>query len=71
MENQSYYAAKQVYPTEKGLHFEFSNPELAETFFKDGTRRGITYELEGNTVIKPFKKKQNPISDESEMGLSG
>jgi hypothetical protein len=72
MEQQGYYAARQVYPTDKGLHFEFSSPEHAMNFFKDGTERGISYELDGCTVIKPFKvKRQSPIPDESGIGRTG
>lgn len=58
MENQRCHVAKRVYPSEKGLHMEFSSPEFAMAFYEDGSSRGITYELEGNTVIKPFKLKK-------------
>jgi hypothetical protein len=72
MKNKCYHVAKRVYPSEKGIHMEFGSPELAKEFFNDGSSRGIGYELDNCTVIKPFKvKKQNPTPDESEMGLSG
>jgi hypothetical protein len=72
MESQHYYNAKQVYPSDKGLHMEFGSPELALEFYEDGSSRGITYELDGSTVIKPFKiKKRNPIPEETEMGQTG
>jgi hypothetical protein len=73
MENQRWHTAKQVYPSDRGLHLKFGSPELAQEFFKDGMSRGIRYELEGCTVIKLFNKvkRQNPIPDESGMGQSG
>jgi hypothetical protein len=69
MEGQRCHVAKQVYPSDKGLHMDFGSSELALEFYEDGSSRGIIYELDGNTVIKPFKiKKRNPISEETKIG---
>ena len=53
-----YFAAKRVYPSERGLHFEFATEAEAKEFYEDGKSRGIiSNELQGNVVLKPFKKK--------------
>lgn len=53
-----YFPVKRVYPSEKGLHFEFASEAEAKEFYEDGRARGITSnELDGLTVIKRFKKK--------------
>lgn len=60
METLQYHAAKRVYPSPRGLHLEFETHDQAIAFYQDGTSRGITYEMEGDTVIKPFKTKRKP-----------
>lgn len=54
------FAAKRVYPSNKGIHIEFATVEEARVCYEDSLRRGITSnELDGLTVIKKFKKKIN------------
>lgn len=62
METVQYHVAKRVHPSPKGLHLEFETYDQAIAFYKDGTSRGITYEIEGNTVLKPFKTRRKPTS---------
>ena len=53
-----YFPIKRVYPSEKGLHFEFATETEAQEFYEDGRSRGITSnELHGAIVIKRFKRK--------------
>jgi hypothetical protein len=49
--------AKQVYPSDRGLHLEFETQEQAIAFYQDGSSRGISYDIEGVTVIKLFKSQ--------------
>jgi hypothetical protein len=55
MEAIQYHNAKSVFPSALGLHLEFETHEQALAFYQNGTSRGITYTLEENTVLKPFK----------------
>ncbi len=57
MQTTETHAAKKVYPSDRGLHLEFETTEQALAFYQDGSSRGISYEIEGVTVIKPFKAK--------------
>lgn len=54
------FAAKRVYPSEKGIHIEFATEAEARECYEDSLRRGITSnELDGLTVTKRFEKKIN------------
>jgi hypothetical protein len=64
------HTAKKVYPSDRGLHLEFETHEQALAFYRDGSSRGISYQIEGMTVIKPFKAKQKPALDESRAGIA-
>ncbi len=58
-----YFPIKRVYPSEKGLHFEFATEAEAQEFYEDGRSRGITSnELHGAIVIKRFKKKSIDVT---------
>jgi hypothetical protein len=53
-----YFAAKRVYPSEKGIHMVFASEDEAKEFYEDGRSRGIiSNELNGVEVIKCFRKK--------------
>ncbi len=55
MQTAQAHHAKQVYPSDRGLHLEFETHEQALAFYQDGFSRGIAYDIEGVTVIKLFK----------------
>jgi hypothetical protein len=57
MQTPDTHIAKKIYPSDRGLHLEFETIEQALAFYQDGSSRGISYEIEGFTVIKPFKVK--------------
>ncbi len=66
MSKPRYFAVKRVYPSEKGLHFEFTTEVEAKEFYEDGRSRGIiSNELSGNTVLKPFKKKPGAVKNQA------
>ncbi|NJM74524.1 MAG: hypothetical protein HC852_00715 [Acaryochloridaceae cyanobacterium RU_4_10] len=52
MQTAGNHSAKNVYPSDRGLHLEFETHEQALAFYQDGSRRGISYDIEGVTVIK-------------------
>lgn len=57
MQNLPYFVAKRVYPTIGGLHLEFATEAEAKAFYEDSKARGVnSNQLDGTTVIKPFKK---------------
>jgi hypothetical protein len=70
MQTTDTHIAKKVYPSDRGLHLEFETTEQALAFYQDGSSRGILYEIEGVTVIKPFKTKLRPAPDESRAGIA-
>jgi hypothetical protein len=70
MQTAQTHHAKQVYPSDRGLHLEFETHEQALAFYQDGSSRGLSYDIEGVTVIKPFKSKQKPAPDESRAGVA-
>lgn len=60
---RKYFPVKRVYPSDKGLHFEFATEAKAKEFYEDSRSRGITSnELDGVTVIKRFKKKSIDVT---------
>jgi hypothetical protein len=69
MQTANTHTAKKVYPSDRGLHLEFATYEQALAFYQDGSSRGISYEMEGATIIKLFKAKQKPAPDESRAGI--
>lgn len=57
------FTAKRIYPSDKGLHFEFATEAEAKEFYENGRSRGITSnELDGVTVIKKFLKKSIDVT---------
>jgi hypothetical protein len=70
MQTADTHTAKKVYPSDRGLHLEFETHEQALAFYRDGSSRGISYQIEEMTVIKPFKAKQKPALDESRAGIA-
>ncbi|WP_404789877.1 hypothetical protein [Altericista sp. CCNU0014] len=55
MQTAQNHHATQVYPSDRGLHLEFETREQALAFYQDGSSRGLSYDIEGVTIIKPFK----------------
>jgi hypothetical protein len=70
MQTADTHTAKKIYPSDRGLHLEFETHEQALAFYQDGSSRGISYEMEGDTIIKPFKAKHKPAPDESRAGIA-
>jgi hypothetical protein len=73
MQTAGTHSAKNVYPSDRGLHLEFETHEQALAFYQDGSCRGISYDIEGVTVIKPFKVNKKPLltSQERESQAKG
>ncbi|GJD20384.1 hypothetical protein RIVM261_053400 [Rivularia sp. IAM M-261] len=59
--NNQGFAAKNVYPSEQGLHIECSSQEEAQAAYADCKQKGMNVELDGTTVTWRFHNPKKPI----------